>query len=753
VDEKPTSEALRALRGAIAMDDLVGVIHGPPGQLRSFKVSRDGRHMASAAKDGRVRIWTLSDPGPPVVLPRVGGRALTLAFSPNGNRIAVGTRRGGVRLWSVKQGKLLHTLRVRGSTTTVRWSPTGKRLVSIGREGVRFWDLQARPPRSIRLVGAAAFGEWSPGGSRFATTTEQGQVRVWSQDGRPLARVRGHGRVVNLAFAPDGSTVRVVRKDGTVNDLASRGCQPPDRVKVTAASFSEDGRFAIFGDGGRVRVVQLSTCRETDLRTPSGVGTTDVALSQDGGTAVAAGIDGAARVWDVKTRALQATLVGKWQLQAWIVIRPAVGGGQVILMATDDGLVREWQVGALPLAARWEGTRVLAAAFDAPGRSVLAVRPGSLERTPWKRQGGERTLRRLSDATAAVFAPGGAVVAVRGRDESISVIRRGRGRPVRFRRDAPRRPVTAMAFSSDGTKLLITYADGIVHVRSAASGTILATLGTRHDPERRRRPYALFTADGRSVVVVDRGVRRYEWTSGRSQSLATLRPPRGRKTVAPAAAIFGHHLAAAFDDAVPRVWDLRSPRAARELLESSRVVSSMAFSPDGKTLATADLGGVRLWDTASLRLVATLTTGLFHAVSFSPDGRYVLASGVGVGAQIFPCRPCGDVDHIREAARRAVRSRAFVAPAALRATPASDARLRVFQPEPTPTIDMSTPALTSPAPESDGVPGVPSTLTVPSTPVPTPTPTPTPTEPLRRLDGAEGRFRTDGRHSAGTVRG
>jgi WD40 repeat protein len=602
------------------------------------------------------------------------------------------------------------------------------------------------------LVDGAAFGEWSPGGSRFATTTEQGAVRVWTQNGRPLARVRGHGRVVNLAFAPDGSTVRVVRKDGTVNDLASRGCRPPERLNVTAASFSEDGRFAIFADGGRVRVVQLSTCHETDLRTPSGVPTTAVALSQNGRTAVAAGIDGAARVWDVKTRALQATLVGKWQLQAWIVIRPAVGGGQVILMATDDGLVREWQVGALPAAARWKGTRVLAATFDVPGRSVLAVLPGSLARTTWKGHGGERTLTGLRDATAAVFAPGGAVVAVRGRDESISVIRRGRGRPVRFRRDEPRRRVTAMAFSSDGKQLLTTYADGIVQVRSAATGTILATLGTRHEPARRRQPYALFTANGRSVVVVDDGVRRYELKRRTSQSIATLRPPRERKTIAPAAAISGRHLAAAFDDAVPRVWDLRSPRPARELLESSRVVNSMAFSPDGELLATADLGGVRLWDTASLRLVATLTTGPFHAVSFSPDGRYVLASGVGVGAQIFPCRPCGDLDHIREAAQRAVGTRVFTAPAALRATPASDARLRVFQPPATPTIDMGTPAVTAPTPESAGGPIVPPAPTVPSTPVPsTPVPSdPVPSEPLPRL---EGRFRTDGRRSAGTVRG
>ena len=52
-------------------------------------------------------------------------------------------------------------------------------------------------------------------------------------------------------------------------------------------------------------------------------------------------------------------------------------------------------------------------------------------------------------------------------------------------------------------------------------------------------------------------------------------------------------------------------------------VYSVAFSPDGSTLAIGDYGGhVGLWDTASRQRIATLAEGSFvYSVAFSPDGQ------------------------------------------------------------------------------------------------------------------------------------
>ena len=66
--------------------------------------------------------------------------------------------------------------------------------------------------------------------------------------------------------------------------------------------------------------------------------------------------------------------------------------------------------------------------------------------------------------------------------------------------------------------------------------------------------------------------------------------------------------------------------------DSNPTVSSVAFSPDGKIVATADLnGGAYLWDVATGQRIATLAgpSGLgVYGVAFSPDGKIVATANL-----------------------------------------------------------------------------------------------------------------------------
>ncbi len=80
--------------------------------------------------------------------------------------------------------------------------------------------------------------------------------------------------------------------------------------------------------------------------------------------------------------------------------------------------------------------------------------------------------------------------------------------------------------------------------------------------------------------------------------------------------------------------EIRSPDGARVLWRTEQQiqqVDSVAFSPDGRTLATTEFNGrVHLWDTGSRHLAATLTGhgDRSGSLSFSPDGRLLASSGL-----------------------------------------------------------------------------------------------------------------------------
>jgi WD40 repeat protein len=221
-------------------------------------------------------------------------------------------------------------------------------------------------------------------------------------------------------------------------------------------------------------------------------------------------------------------------------------------------------------------------------------------------------------ATAVAFDPTGTLLASGGADGDV-LIQKAHGGPIRSRNLGA--AVVALAWAHNGT-LLMAAKDGSVHLshdagateaRGFAHGSPLVSAALRDDG------LALATAGTDGYVRVWNaltGGRMLEVHPGTSLTSVALDPT-------------GQLVAAGVADNVV-VYDARTGRQLGVLAGHTDTVTGVAFSPDGKLIASSSRDrDARVWDAKSLKLVKILRrhTAFVSGVAFSPDGRWLATAG------------------------------------------------------------------------------------------------------------------------------
>ena len=167
------------------------------------------------------------------------GSVSTVAFSPEGRRLASVSAGGIVRLWDLARDgvSLVIEPESRGTrrlTNCLAFSPDGRALAIPGPlEGPSLWDLAAggrlatlaKPPNLVLSLG------FSPDGRSLAAGTVGGGVALWDTTTGQLRSVfRGHsGAVWAIAFSPDGRALVSGGNDATLRvwETEPRTVPPP----------------------------------------------------------------------------------------------------------------------------------------------------------------------------------------------------------------------------------------------------------------------------------------------------------------------------------------------------------------------------------------------------------------------------------------------------------------------------------------------------------------------------------------------
>ncbi|KAJ5895429.1 hypothetical protein N7495_007120 [Penicillium taxi] len=146
----------------------------------------------------------------------------SIAWSPDGSRLASASHDKTVRIWDPATGQSVSTLEGHsGLVRSIAWSPDGSRLASASIDKtVRIWDPATGQSVST-LEGHSDWVRsiaWSPDGSRLASASDDKTVRIWDPaTGQSVSTLEGHTNLVlSIAWSSDGSRLASASSDETV---------------------------------------------------------------------------------------------------------------------------------------------------------------------------------------------------------------------------------------------------------------------------------------------------------------------------------------------------------------------------------------------------------------------------------------------------------------------------------------------------------------------------------------------------------
>ncbi len=604
--------------------------------------------------------------------------ATSVAWSPDGKRLAATSSKNQVRVWDAATCQELLVIDLPDGITgnlydmglTVRWSPDGKRLLALTGDrymlGSQDYDLltynatsgeqlaaveivnQTEPEwgnlgTAIPLFPIGAGLDFALASRRLASLGGDNTALVWDTAlQEPELVLSGHENDVNsVAWSPDGKQLLTASLDGTARTWDGESGKELLLLKthegaLQTATWSPDGRHLVTGgENGQACIWDVSSGDQVRCMDTGGGSLWTLSWTPDGERLATGSEDGVLRLWEVESGFLLETLRGHTGRLTHLAFAP---DGERLVSAGEDGLVRMWNAASstalLPLPYQSENSNF---EFTHNGR-YLALDSGNAVITDgepsklaiWDLSTGQPVIKNLTQGysnfwTMIKYSP----------DERM-----------------------LLAFGPDGP-----FPDGlsgmsVVYAFDAWGGELRQKFtATVVDPF-----YDLFRAeawspDGSQIATgtFDGEILIWDFQSARPVArMEHINAERKAKEPNYDNSIGwlewspdGTRLAAAGGDSETSIWDMQEYKLLFKLVghEPPVFTNYVGWSPDGTRLLTVagnpDVGArdntARIWDAATGEQLLVLRghTASIGSADWSPDGRRVATAGADSTTRIW----------------------------------------------------------------------------------------------------------------------
>jgi WD40 repeat protein/serine/threonine protein kinase len=576
-------------------------------------------------------------------------------FSPDGQRLLIGSRIGGLTVWNPFTGQPVGSPLSTADLKDAHWLPDGRRVVAMqhGSKEASLYDVTNG--KLLAKTAASAHREYlsalavSPDGSLLATGDGRGGVGVWKTD--TLASVAAFqplpGEIKVLEFSPDNRWL-AIRTDNpraaVVWDLREGKAATEQFPNIYGAlAFHPTAPrliFPGFTNINRWRMLDLASGEAVTAQESHGGPNIEAAFSPEGSRIASGAGEGRARVWDART----GVPLTAWMRHGANVVGPPQFSlaGLRLFTFSSDMLCRLWDVRSGELLAEpWgmpEGTLEPGRCRLSPdgAHAVLTSRRRTAQ--VWDIREGRQlplTLKDKGTLYSTALSPDGRLLAT-GKSSSDGSTARlwdaATGEPV-----TPPLPhagsVQSVAFSPDGARVLTASDDKTAVVWDAKTGAkILGPLAHENGVKAAR-----FSPDGRRIATAcwDKTVRIWDGATGAAIGAPIPLPHTGIQRLVWSAD--GTRLAVAIDYSSSLLCDAQSGAVLATPVRETACFDA-SFSADSRLLAFAtDNAGVLVLDAATGQeaLAPLPHPNRVRAVRFRPDGAALLSAGVDGTARVW----------------------------------------------------------------------------------------------------------------------